>query len=103
MSPGQGMGPGEGMGPGHGHGMGARSGTGTPATCSACQGPGPHCEQHFERIDTNQDGSVSEAEFLAIPHVQAHALSVFTSRDADQDAQLSKAEFCAPRGEPAQH
>jgi hypothetical protein len=63
-------------------------------------GHGTRCEDHFARFDANSDGSVTEPEFVALPHAHADPHSVFASRDRDHDAKLSKLEFCAPWSPP---
>jgi len=49
------------------------------------------CQQRFDRIDTNQDGTVDKAEFMAAQE------ELFRMRDGDSSGQLSKEEFCAER------
>jgi len=106
MSAGPGMGPGDcpgmaagAMGSARGPGMGMG-----PARGPGGSGPGmqhgPHCESHFARFDANSDGTVTKAEFAALPHPHADPEHVFAARDQDHDGRLTKAEFCAPRTEP---
>jgi len=59
------------------------------------------CEAHFERFDSNADGSVSLEEFTALPHPHADPQAVFAARDGNHDGQLSRDEFCAPWSPPA--
>jgi Ca2+-binding EF-hand superfamily protein len=69
-----------------GSGDGARSGSG-----------GRGCIEQFRRFDTDSDGKLSRAEFLAGPHRVEGVAAVFDQRDADHDGTLTETEFCADR------
>lgn len=53
----------------------------------------------FSKADTNGDGKLSEAEYVAAVKGktdEAKAKSAFARRDTDKDGSLSEAEFKAP-------
>lgn len=60
---------------------------------------GPRCVDNFKLFDTNHDGTVSKAEFMAREHWRADPAKIFTARDTNGDGVLTEAEFCSgPRG-----
>ncbi|MDY0038731.1 MAG: EF-hand domain-containing protein [Desulforhabdus sp.] len=56
--------------------------------------PKAMCQQRFDRIDANQDGTVDKTEFM-----QAQE-EMFKMRDADSSGHLTKEEFCPERPGP---
>ncbi|MFW5739923.1 MAG: EF-hand domain-containing protein [Myxococcota bacterium] len=85
-----GGGHGRGMGPGMGHGRGMG-----PA------GPGRRCAAMFQRLDTNEDGKVTESEFLAVDHRIPDPKAEFARRDKNGDGSLTLSEFCQVLGASA--
>lgn len=53
--------------------------------------PKAMCQQRFEKMDTNQDGTVTKEEFMAAQE------ELFRMRDGDSNGQLTKEEFCPER------
>lgn len=64
------------------------------------QGPGPMmgCEQQFDAMDTDKDGQVSKAEFLAAPHQRSNPEQMFKSMDVNGRGSLTKDDFCSGKG-----
>ena len=56
------------------------------------------CEQRFEAMDTNQDGQVSEGEFLAAPHRRDNPEQMFKEMDVQGRGYLTKEELCTGKG-----
>ncbi|MGV8073864.1 MAG: EF-hand domain-containing protein [Syntrophobacteraceae bacterium] len=56
------------------------------------------CQDRFDTMDTNRDGTVTKEEFMAVRHPKGHSEEVFKSRDTNGDGALTKDEFCAGRG-----
>lgn len=59
-------------------------------------GRGMMCMQRFASFDANNDGKVTLAEFLALPHPRGNdvAEQMFASKDTNGDKVLTAAEFC---------
>ena len=55
------------------------------------------CEQRFAAFDSDSNGKVTKEEFLAWPHAQGDAETIFGERDRDHDGSISPDEFCTPR------
>lgn len=53
--------------------------------------PRAMCQQRFDKMDTNQDGTVNKEEFMAAQE------EMFRMRDGDSNGQLTKEEFCPER------
>ena len=63
--------------------------------------PRMKCQDRFDGMDSNNDGVVTEEEFMAVPHPRGRSQKVFKSRDANGDGSLTKDEFCAGKGRGA--
>jgi hypothetical protein len=59
-------------------------------------GRGMGCIERFAALDTNGDGVVTFAEFMAVSHPRGddQAEAMFKSKDANGDEVLTQAEFC---------
>lgn len=86
---------------GRGPGMGRGMGRGRRVGPEAGPGPGRRCPTMFQRLDTNEDGKISESEFLAIDHPRPDPKEEFARRDRDGDEFLSLSEFCRVAGASA--
>ncbi len=56
------------------------------------------CQERFNSMDSNQDGMVTQEEFMAISHPGGRAEEIFKSRDKNGDGSLTQEEFCADKG-----
>lgn len=56
------------------------------------------CQQRFDSLDTNKDGTVTKEEFLAVPHHRGNAEQMFKTMDVNADGSLTKDEFCSGKG-----
>jgi hypothetical protein len=56
------------------------------------------CQQRFDAMDTNKDGQVSKAEFLAAPHHRDNAEQMFKAMDVNGRGYLTQDEFCSRNG-----
>jgi hypothetical protein len=56
------------------------------------------CQQRFDAMDTNKDGQVSKAEFLAAPHRRDNPEEMFKAMDVNGRGYLTKDEFCSRKG-----
>ncbi len=69
---------------------------------SVAQGPinrpgrGMRCLERFVELDTDNDGNVTLAEFMAVPHPKGedYAKAMFSLKDTDEDKVLTRKEFC---------
>ncbi len=59
--------------------------------------PRLQCQQRFSAMDTDHNGQVSEAEFMAVPHRRVNAKQMFQSM-ARGKGYITQAEFCANKG-----
>ena len=48
------------------------------------------CQQRFDAMDTNKDGQVSKAEFLAAPHQRSDPEAMFQAMDVKGQGYLDK-------------
>lgn len=55
--------------------------------------PKPTPEQVFKKLDTNSDGYLSEAEFIAKKKDQDKAKEMFAKRDKNKDGKICIVEF----------
>jgi hypothetical protein len=56
------------------------------------------CQQRFESLDTDKNGQVSKAEFLAAPHHRGNAEQMFNAMDVNGQGYLTKDQFCSGKG-----
>ena len=56
------------------------------------------CQQRFDAMDSNKDGQVSKAEFLAAPHQRGNPEEMFKAMDVNGRGYLTKDEFCSDKG-----
>jgi hypothetical protein len=56
------------------------------------------CQQRFDAMDTNKDGQVSNAEFLATPHHRDNPEQRFKAMDVNGNGYLTRDEFCSGKG-----
>jgi hypothetical protein len=59
--------------------------------------PRVQCQDRFTAMDTNHDGKVSEAEFMAVPHGRAMATQRFQMMSQGK-GYITQDEFCANKG-----
>lgn len=52
----------------------------------------------FEEVDTDKDGKISEAEFVAVGKNAEKAKAIFAKKDKDGDGFLNKEEFAKSKG-----
>ncbi len=64
----------------------------------ACDAPKMGCPQLFDAMDSNQDGQVSKAEFLAAPHEWGNTEQKYQAMDVKGHGYLTKGEFCSSKG-----
>jgi len=58
--------------------------------------PMMRCNEHFDSMDTDNDGIVSKKEFMDFSHRgNRNPENVFDSRDGNKDGELSRDEFCS--------
>jgi EF hand len=55
------------------------------------------CQERFTAMDTNHDGKVSEAEFMAVPHRRTMAAQMFQTMSQGK-GYVTRDEFCANKG-----
>lgn len=55
------------------------------------------CQQRFTGMDTNNDGKVTQKEFMAAPHGRSNPQQVFESM-AQGKNYITSEEFCANKG-----
>ncbi len=60
--------------------------------------PMMRCQERFDAMDTNHDGTISMEEFMAVKHPGGRGEQVFKRRDTNQDGNLTKEEFCSQKG-----
>jgi hypothetical protein len=56
------------------------------------------CQQRFDSLDTNKDGTVTKEEFMKAPHQRGNAEQMFKTMDVNKDGSLTKDEFCSGKG-----
>lgn len=56
------------------------------------------CQQRFESMDSNKDGQVSKAEFMAAPHHRENPEQMFKAMDVNGRGYLTKDDFCSGKG-----
>jgi hypothetical protein len=62
---------------------------------------GKGCNARFDQLDTNHDGKLTSAEYMAVPHPKLKKPEErFKKWDTNQDGVLSKEEFCIKGDKP---
>jgi len=70
-----------------------------PAQVQPTKGKG--CAARFDQLDTNHDGKLTSAEYMAAPHPNLKKPEErFKKWDTNQDGVLSKEEFCIKGDKP---
>jgi hypothetical protein len=59
--------------------------------------PRLQCQERFNAMDTNHNGQVSEAEFMAVGHRRTNAMQMFQQM-AQGKGYITQNEFCANKG-----
>ncbi len=56
------------------------------------------CQQRFDSLDTDKNGTVTKEEFMKAPHQRANPEQMFKTMDVNGDGSLTKDEFCSGKG-----
>jgi hypothetical protein len=59
--------------------------------------PRLQCQERFNAMDTDHNGQVSEAEFMAVVHRRTNAMQMFQQM-AQGKGNITQNEFCANKG-----
>jgi hypothetical protein len=59
--------------------------------------PRLQCQERFKAMDTDHNGQVSEAEFMAVGHRRTNAMQMFQQM-AQGKGYITQNEFCANKG-----